>query len=91
MKAVVANGGAAGIDGMTTEQVKAGAEEFLKALQAQLKDRSYQPGPVKRVWIPKADGKQRPLGVPTVRANCTPAQRVFGLGRHHPSVPSAAR
>jgi RNA-directed DNA polymerase len=66
MKAVVANGGAAGLDGITTEQVKAGAEEFLNALQAQLKDRSYQPGPVKRVWIPKADGKQRPLGIPNV-------------------------
>jgi RNA-directed DNA polymerase len=66
LKAVVANGGAAGLDGITTEQVKAGAEEFLNALQAQLKDRSYQPGPVKRVWIPKADGKQRPLGIPNV-------------------------
>ena len=66
MKAVVANGGAAGMDGITTEQVKAGAEEFLNALQAQLTDRSYQPGPVKRVWIPKAEGKQRPLGIPNV-------------------------
>lgn len=66
MKLVVANGGAAGIDGITTEQVKVCAEEFLNALQAQLKDRSYQPGPVKRVWIPKADGKQRPLGIPNV-------------------------
>jgi ubiquitin C-terminal hydrolase len=66
MKAVVANGGAAGMDGLTTEQVKAGAEEFLNALQAQLTDRSYQPGPVKRVWIPKAEGKQRPLGIPNV-------------------------
>jgi group II intron reverse transcriptase/maturase len=66
-KAVVANGGAAGIDGMTTEQVKTGAEAFLNTLQEQLKDRSYRPGPVKRVWIPKADGKQRPLGIPNVR------------------------
>lgn len=64
LKATVANGGAAGLDGIMTEQVKAGAEEFLNALQAQLKDRSYRPGPVKRVWIPKADGKQRPLGIP---------------------------
>jgi retron-type reverse transcriptase len=71
LKAVVANGGAAGLDGITTERVKAGAEEFLNALQAQLKDRSYRPGPVKRVWIPKADGKQRPLGIPTVCSNCT--------------------
>lgn len=66
LNAVVANGGAAGLDGITTEQVKAGTEGFLNALQAQLKDRSYRPGPVKRVWIPKADGKQRPLGIPNV-------------------------
>ena len=66
LKAVMKNGGAAGIDGITTEQVKAGASDYLDHLQAQLQDRSYRPGPVKRVWIPKADGKQRPLGVPNV-------------------------
>ena len=66
MKAVVANGGAAGDDGITTEQVKAGSEAFLEDLQAQLTDRRYRPGPVKRVWIAKADGKQRPLGIPDV-------------------------
>lgn len=63
---VVAKGGAAGIDGITTGQVKAGATEFLNTLQVQLKDRSYRPGPVKRVWIPKPDGRQRPLGMPNV-------------------------
>jgi len=66
LKAVVAKGGAAGIDGMTTAQVKTGAEEFLHALRAQLMDRSDHPGPVKRVWIPKADGKPRLLGIPNV-------------------------
>lgn len=66
LKAVVANGGAAGLDGITTEQVEADAEGFLNALEAQLKDRSFRPGPVRRVWIPKAEGKQRPLGVPNV-------------------------
>lgn len=65
-KAVVAHGGAAGIDGIATAQVQAGAEDFLNTLQAQLKDRSYRPGPVKRVWIPKADGQPRPLGIPNV-------------------------
>jgi len=62
-KAVVANAGVAGIDGITTAQVQAGAEDFLNTLQAQLWDRSYRPGPVKRVWIPKAAGQQRPLGI----------------------------
>ncbi|HEY3754878.1 MAG TPA: group II intron reverse transcriptase/maturase [Opitutaceae bacterium] len=67
LQAVVAKGGAAGIDGVTTEQVKAGAEVYLDNLQRELKERSYRPGPVKRIWIPKADGKQRPLGVPNVK------------------------
>jgi group II intron reverse transcriptase/maturase len=66
MKAVVANAGAAGIDGVTTAQVQAGAEALLSTLQAQLQDRSYRPGPVKRVWIPKAAGQRRPLGIANV-------------------------
>lgn len=66
MNAVVAKAGAAGIDGITTGQVKASAGKFLEDLQAQLKDGGYRPGPVKRVWIDKADGKQRPLGIPNV-------------------------
>ena len=66
LKAVVKNGGAAGLDGITTEQVKASLDEFLDSLQSQLKDRRYVPGPVKRVWIRKDDGKFRPLGIPNV-------------------------
>ncbi len=65
-KAVVSNAGAAGADGVTTMQVKASMAETLEALQRQLKDRSYQPGPVKRTWIAKDDGKQRALGIPNV-------------------------
>jgi retron-type reverse transcriptase len=87
---VLRNGGAAGVDRVTCEVVKAKAGPFLDELQTALRNRSYRPSPVLRVWIPKADGKQRALGVPTIRANCTPAQRVFGLGHHHPSLPSAA-
>jgi RNA-directed DNA polymerase len=64
LTAVLANAGAAGMDGMTTEAVKAGSAAFLAGLQAELKNRSYWPGPVLRVWIPKADGNQRPLGIP---------------------------
>jgi RNA-directed DNA polymerase len=66
LKAVVRNRGAAGLDGITTEQVQARAESFLDTLQTQLKDRSYQPGPVKRCWIHKDDGKLCPLGMPNV-------------------------
>jgi RNA-directed DNA polymerase len=64
---VLRNGGAAGVDHVTTEAIKANASAFLDVLQAELRDRSYRVSPVLRVWIPKADGKQRPLGIPTVK------------------------
>lgn len=65
-KAVIRNGGAAGEDGVTTDQVKARLEETLDELQRQLKEHSYRPGPVKRVWIAKEGGKKRALGIPNV-------------------------
>lgn len=55
------------MDGIGTEVVKAAKDTFLDTLQAELREKRYRPSPVKRVWIPKADGKQRPLGVPTVK------------------------
>jgi len=64
---VLRNGGAAGVDRVTTETVKADASVFLDGLQTELRDRSYRVSPVLRVRIPKADGKQRPLGIPTVK------------------------
>jgi group II intron reverse transcriptase/maturase len=67
VKAVVSNAGAAGMDGITTETVKASGETFLEELQTQLRTKSYRPSPVLRVWIPKADGQKRPLGIPTVK------------------------
>jgi RNA-directed DNA polymerase len=66
LDAVVKNKGAAGFDGISTDTVKAAKDAFLKSLQEKLMDRSYKPGPVLRTWIPKADGKQRPLGIPNV-------------------------
>jgi group II intron reverse transcriptase/maturase len=63
-----ANGGAAGVDGQTFEDIEAyGRERWLDELAQELKSRSYQPLPVRRVYIPKPDGKQRPLGVPAIR------------------------
>jgi retron-type reverse transcriptase len=62
-----ANGGAAGVDGQTFEHIEAyGKERWLDELAQELKKRTYQPLPVRRVYIPKPDGKQRPLGVPMV-------------------------
>ena len=63
-----ANGGAAGVDNQTFEDIETyGAERWLDELAQELKSRTYQPLPVRRVYIPKPDGKQRPLGVPAIR------------------------
>jgi group II intron reverse transcriptase/maturase len=63
-----ANGGAAGVDGQTFEDIEAyRVERWLDELAQELKNRTYRPLPVRRVYIPKPDGKQRPLGVPAIR------------------------
>jgi len=64
---VARNKGAAGVDGQSVERFSDQSERYLRELQAGLADGSYQPTPVKRVEIPKADGKTRPLGIPTVK------------------------
>ena len=61
------NGGSAGQDGITIEDVeREGVEQFLGQIEQDLKAGTYRPKPVLRVYIPKADGRQRPLGIPTV-------------------------
>jgi RNA-directed DNA polymerase len=65
---VKANGGSAGVDGVTIEEVeKHGVDKFLILLSEELREQTYQPSAVKRVWIPKGNGAQRPLGIPTLK------------------------
>lgn len=65
-----ANNGSAGSDNVSfnsLEEEKDGVSKLIDQIEKELKDKTYKPGPIKRVYIPKANGKLRPLGIPCIR------------------------
>ncbi|MBN1854070.1 MAG: hypothetical protein JW829_15185 [Pirellulales bacterium] len=72
------NNGAAGVDGVTCQDIidGPGAGPYCESLREELRTKRYKPQPVKRVYIPKSDGRMRPLGIPTVAAYCTSCNKL---------------
>lgn len=76
-----ANAGVAGVDGIGFDAIEAlGVEQWLGTLREELRSRAYAPQPLLRVWIPKRNGGQRPLGIPTVKDRVVQSAVVLVLG-----------
>ena len=67
IKAVKSNKGAPGVDKMTVNEIDEYFKENMDEIKTTIKNKKYKPLPVRRVYIPKPNGKERPLGIPTVR------------------------
>jgi retron-type reverse transcriptase len=83
LRLVARNGGAPGVDGESLAHITAAPDRqarWLDALQMELKDKTYRPAPVRRVFIPKSNGGQRPLGIPTVKDRVVQMAALLVLG-----------
>ncbi len=83
LRLVVRNGGAPGVDGESLARIMATPEtqaRWLDAVQGEIKDQTYRPAPGRRVLIPKSNGGQRPLGIPTVKDRVVQMAALLVLG-----------
>ncbi|HME70773.1 MAG TPA: hypothetical protein VKM54_13025, partial [Myxococcota bacterium] len=90
-KRVKANKGAAGVDSESIEAFEKDLKNNLFKIWNRMSSGTYFPPAVRSVAIPKKDGGERRLGIPTPIVNCTAVQRAMGVGRDYASLPSTAR